>query len=178
MLRTQDDEQDAVEILTFYIGLADQDAKLVSAFLRSAGFEPGTSFPPDALVKLGVYCRLDYWEAIGVAGTDEDDLPSSHEVFEDVIGQMSGETPRFQTLELCRRVHLFALRRLIWPQTSGAPSFVLEDRSDPSEFLDEIAELLWDHRHLAAPAALCDEPVEATTRNEPSAGPDSEPDAT
>jgi hypothetical protein len=61
MLGTQDDEHDAVEIISFFIGLAEQDAQLVGAFLRSAGFEPGTSFPPDALIKLGIYCRLDYW---------------------------------------------------------------------------------------------------------------------
>jgi hypothetical protein len=152
-MRTRDDEQDAVEILSFFIGLADQDATLVSVFLQSAGIEPGTSFPRDALIKLGIHCRLGYWAAIGIAGSDKDDLPSAHEVFEDALREILGETPRFPTVELCRRVHLFALRRLTWPQTSGTPSFMLQDQSDPSAFLDSIAEFLWDHRDLGTPEA-------------------------
>jgi hypothetical protein len=146
-------EQDACDIIEFFLALAEQDAELVAGFLKSAGVEPGTSFPRTALFKLGLCCRLAYWEEIGMTSDIDDDLPSSREVFADVIAQLSGETTQFELLQLSQRVHCFALRRLTWPQTSGAPTFVLDDKSNPSDFLDSVAELLWDYRHLVSSAA-------------------------
>jgi len=143
---SQDDEHDAREIIEFFVTLAEQDADLIGAFLKSAGFEPGTAFPRDALLKLTLVCRLAHWEAIGVADLVEDGLPSSREVFDDAIAQLSGEMPRFDMLKLCQRVHQFALRHLSWPQISGAGTFVLQDQSDPSEFLDLVAEFLYEFR--------------------------------
>ncbi|HET6328314.1 MAG TPA: hypothetical protein VFG04_26770 [Planctomycetaceae bacterium] len=145
-------EYDVCHIIEFFLALAEQDAELVAAFLKSAGFEPGTSFPQATLLKLGLWCRLAYWEEIGLTSGSDDDLPSSRAVFADIIAQLSGETTRFELLQLGQRVHSFALRRLTWPQTSGTPTFVLDDRSNPSDFFDSVAEFLWNHRHLAASA--------------------------
>jgi hypothetical protein len=150
MHRTEDDEQDASEFVEFFLRLADQDAELVAAFLQSTGFEPGTSLPQEALLKLSAYCRLRDWETIGIPDTlVEENLPAAHEVLEDVIAQLSGAVSRFKANELCQRVHMFALRQLTWPQTSGQPNFVVQDTSEPAEFLDLVAELLWEFRNPA-----------------------------
>jgi hypothetical protein len=145
-------EHDACDIIEFFLALAEQDAELVACFLKSAGVEPGTSFPEAALFKLGLWCRLAYWEQIGLTSDVDDDLPSSRDVFADIIAQLSGKTTQFELLQLGQRVHGFALRRLTWPQTSGAPTFVLDDQSNPSRIFDSVAEFLWNHRHLAASA--------------------------
>jgi hypothetical protein len=156
MHRTEDDEQDAAEFVEFFLRLADQDADLVAAFLRSMGFEPGTSLPQEALLKLSAYCRHRDWETIGIPDTlVEENLPAAHEVLEDVIAQLSGAVSRFKTNELCQRVHMCALRRLTWPQTSGQPNFVLRDTSEPAELLDLVAELIWEFRNQAPSSDQC-----------------------
>jgi hypothetical protein len=147
---TPDETQDAAEIVEFFLRLADQDADLVAAFLQSTGFEPGGSFPQDALLKLSAYCRLCHWEAIGIADAPgAENLPTAQEVFADIVGHLSGAVPRFKAGELCKGVHMFALRQLTWPQTSGQPNFVVQDTSGPAEFLDLVAELLWEFRNGA-----------------------------
>jgi hypothetical protein len=150
-----DEEHDALEILEFFLRLADQDADLVGTFLLAAGFERGTSFPQDALLRLTAYCRLRHWESIGIAADDARDLPSSDQVFADVVAQLSGEPTRFETSSLCQQVQMYALRRLTWPQTGGA-TFVLQDCCQPADLLDSIADLLWKFRDLADLAALND----------------------
>jgi hypothetical protein len=145
---TQDDKQDACEFLEFFLRTADEDADLLAAYLRAVGLEPGTSFSQDTLLRLAAYFRLRNWETAGVIADSM--LPTSDEVFADVLDKLEGRSARFETRELCKRVHLFGLRRLIWPQTSSKP-FTLIDQSTPADFLDSIAELLWELRHLAGP---------------------------
>jgi hypothetical protein len=144
-------ERDAHDVIEFFVALADQDATLVADFLLSAGIEPGTALPKNALVKLGVFCRLRLWENIGLT-TGE--LPAADTVFSDIIAELSGEPPRFDIMALSRQVHTFAERRMTWPQ-SGAATFILDDRADSSQFLDGVAELLWNFRHLADGESAC-----------------------
>jgi hypothetical protein len=151
-MHAQDVEQDAREILEFFVSLAHEDADRVAAFLQSAGFEPGTEIPVSVLIKLAVWCRLCRWETSGLTAQLAHQLPKSEEVFNDVLEELSGGERRWIANDLSLRVQRFQMDHLTWPQTSGARSFVLEDQSDPSEFLDSIAEFLWHHRDLAAPA--------------------------
>jgi hypothetical protein len=142
-------EQDARDIIEFFILLAEQDAALLGDFLTSAGLEPGTSLPQTTLMKLGVFCRLALWEEVGLTACANHELPSSHAVFEDALAELEGKSPEFDVIALCERVHTFAIQRLVWPQTSGPPAFTLDDRADASDVLDCVAELLWTYRHLA-----------------------------
>jgi hypothetical protein len=145
---TTDLEQDACDLVEFFVALAQQDAALVADFLRSAGIEPGAPLPQNALLKLGIYCRLRLWEEIGLTTGGAVELPAAHTVFADILAELTGEPPQFETVVLGRQVHMFALQRLTWPQ-SGAPTFMLDDRADASDLLDFVAELLWNYRHLA-----------------------------
>jgi hypothetical protein len=140
---------DARDILEFFVGLAEQDAVLVADYLLSAGIEPGTALPKNVLLKLGVYCRLAFWEDVGLTAGANEELPSARAVFVDALAELEGDSPQLDAVVLCRRTHMFALRRLTWPQTSGASTFTLDDRADSSELLDGVAELLWHYRHLA-----------------------------
>jgi len=146
---TQDDKQDACEFLEFFLRTADEDADLLAAYLRAVGLEPGTSFSQDTLLRLAAYFRLRNWETAGVIADSM--LPTSDEVFADVLDKLEGRPTRFDTRELCKRVHLFGLRGLTWPQTSSKP-FTLVDQSTPADLLDSIAGLLWQFRHLTGPA--------------------------
>jgi hypothetical protein len=148
---TPDLEQDACDRLEFFVALAQQDGALVADFLRAAGIEPGTGLPKNALLRLGIYCRLRLWEEMGLTTGGAVELPAAHTVFADIVAELTGEPPHFETVALCRQVHTFALQRLTWPQ-SGAPTFILDDRADSSDMLDCIAELLWNYRHLAEAA--------------------------
>jgi hypothetical protein len=149
---TSDLELDACEIVEFFLRLAEQDAALVAEMLSAAGLEPGTGLPTDTLFKLAVYCRLALWEEAGLVGAD-DDLPSAASVFMDAVDELEGKSSRLELLPLCRRVHWFALRRLTWPQTSNSSTFLFDDQANTSDALDSVAELLWNFRHLAGPAA-------------------------
>jgi hypothetical protein len=142
-------ERDARDIIEFFVALAEQDAALVADCLRSAGIEPGAPIPPDVLLKLAAYCRLALWEDVGLTHGSKEELPSAHSVFEDALAQLEGQPPEFETVALCQRVHMFALQRLTWPQTSGAPTFILEDQTESSDLLDCVAEVLWRFRRLA-----------------------------
>ncbi len=142
-------ELDGFEIARFFVFLADQDADLVIGFLRSAGVEPGCTLPETALMKLAVFCRLALWEEDGVTTGANDQLPSAHSVFMDTMDELEGKSPQFDVGALLQRVHMFALHRLTWPQTSGASAFVLDDEAQSTDVLDSMAELLWRYRHLA-----------------------------
>jgi hypothetical protein len=151
-MSTADLELDACEIVEFFVRLAEQDAALVAELLSSARLEPGTGLPPEPLFKLAVYCRLALWEEAGFISPD-DDLPSAQSVFMDAVDELEGKSARLELLPLCQRVHWFALQRLTWPQTSSSPAFLLDDQTKTSDVLDSVAELLWNYRHLAGPAA-------------------------
>jgi hypothetical protein len=148
-MHAQDVEQDAHEILEFFVSLAHEDADHVAAFLRSAGFEPGTEFPVPVLVKLAVWCRLCRWEGSGLTAQVEHQLPQSAEVFADILGELSGKECRWVGNDLCLRVQRFQMERLTWPQTSGS-TFLINDASAPDDFFDSMAELLWELRDLVS----------------------------
>ncbi len=156
---TTDLERDALDIIEFFVALADQDAVLVRHLLTAAGLEPGTGLPPDALFKLAIYCRIALWEHAGLV-TPDDELPSADSVFLDALAELEGRRPRFDIAALGHRVHFYALERLTWPQTSGAPSFVLDDQAEPTNVLDCVVELLWNYRHLAEPTTSASEPTQ------------------
>jgi hypothetical protein len=152
-MKHADLELDVHDSIEFFVALAHQDAALVAEFLNSTGVEPGSSLPRNAVLKLGVYCRLQFWEDIGLTADAAVELPSAHAVFADLVAELEGESPQFETAALCRQVHMFAMQRLTWPQ-SGAPAFTLDDRAHSSDVLDCVAELLWNHRHLAEAGTL------------------------
>jgi hypothetical protein len=155
-MHTPDSEEDAREILEFFVALAHEDADRVGAFLKSAGFEPGTEFPATVLVKLAVWCRLCRWEASGLTAQAERQLPSSDEVFVDILEETSGRESRWVANDLSLRVMRFQMERLTWPQTSGS-TFLINDASAPDDFFDSMAELLWELRDLvSSPGALSD----------------------
>jgi hypothetical protein len=147
-VKATDVERDAQNVIEFFIALAWQDAALVADFLKSAGIAPGTSFPKNALIKLALFCRLRLWEDIGLTSSGAGELPTAHTVFADILAELSGDPPRFETMTLSRQVHTFAEGHFTWPQ-SGAATFRLEDRTDSSDMLDCVAELLYSFRHLA-----------------------------
>jgi hypothetical protein len=146
-MNTADVELDVRDHIEFTIALAWQDAALVAEFLNSAGIEPGTPLPKNALIKLAMYCRLRLWEQIGLTSGGSGQLPAAHAVFADIIRELEGESSRFEINTLSRQIHSFAEQRLTWPQ-SGA-TFTLDDQADSSEVLDCVAEFLWNYRHLA-----------------------------
>jgi hypothetical protein len=146
-MNAADVELDVRDHIGFTIALAWQDADLVAEFLKSAGIEPGTPLPKDALVKLAMYCRLRLWEEIGVTPGGAAQVPAARAVFADIIRELEGKPPRIQIDTLSRQIHNFAKQRLTWPQ-SGA-TFTLDDQADSSDLLDRITVLLWNSRHLA-----------------------------
>lgn len=155
-MHAQDVEQDAREILEFFVSLAHEDADRVAAFLQTAGFEPGTEFPVSVLVKLAVWCRLCRWEVSGLIAQVEHQLPKSEEVFADILEELSGRECRWVANDLCLRIQRFQMERLTWPQTSGS-TFIINDASAPDDFFDSMAELLWELRDLvSSPEALPD----------------------
>ena len=167
---TTDLERDALDIIEFFVALADQDAVLVSHLLTAAGLEPGTGLPRDPLLKLALYCRLALWEHAGLV-TPDDELPSADSVFRDALAELEGRRPHFDIVALGHQVHFYALGRLTWPQISGAPSFLLDDQADSTDVLDGIAELLWTYRHLAEPTTSASGPTQqpreaSTTKGE------------
>jgi hypothetical protein len=147
-MNATDLERDVFELILFKVAIANQDGDRVAEFLSFAGIEPGTSLPRNTLIKLSIYRRLRLWEEIGLTSGSAVELPTAHAVFADIVGELEGEPPRFEIGALWRRVDTFAFERLTWPQ-SGAPTFMLDDRSDSSDTLECIAELLWNYRHLA-----------------------------
>jgi hypothetical protein len=107
-------------------------------------------------VKLAVWCRLSRWEASGLTAQVEHQLPTSDEIFADILEETSGRETRWVANDLSLRVQRFQLEHLTWPQTSGA-TFVINDASAPDDFFDAMAELLWEFRDLVlTPEALPD----------------------
>lgn len=132
----------------------ERDARLVAAFLESIGLSldagNGVGFPEDWLLKLAALLKIARWERAGITAQLGVDLPTSEEVYLDLITLVPGQPARFSGPELSRRVLLIHLGRIAWSPWEHRPAAVaIEQSLAPDEFLDRLAQFLWDHRHLA-----------------------------
>ena len=152
-----DNRRDTVDYFVAVIFEAHRQADMVAAFLEATGFLPPAKkrkgktwyLPPGVLIKLGVLVKLYQWDRAGLLPYVDTELPHWRDVYDDVVGELHGHPTRFSAKELSARVLEVFSRDMSWRQFGGrAVEIAAGPTSDPDQFLENFARLLWDHRHL------------------------------
>ena len=157
MIVITDEFKDAVDILAAVVRDAHHQAEMVVMFLESAGFLPPPAeregrtwyLPPGLLLKLGALTKLYLLEKAGLKDQFSKELPSWQDVYHDVIAETAGKEVRFSGERLSTDLLKVFSQRLCWtPIENSAAAVAISQTIDPEAFLDQLAELLWESRHL------------------------------
>ena len=157
MIASADQDKDVVDILTAVISDAHHQAEMVGAFLESIGFLPPAAertgktwhLPPDFLLKVGALTKLYLLEQADLREQIPNELPSWQEVYSDLIAEAEGKETRFTGKKLSTDLLKVLYRQLCWtPLNNSAAAVAVSQTIDPDTLLDELAELLWESRHL------------------------------
>lgn len=146
-------------------------ADLTAACLTASGYRPAesslttrTPIPDDYpavqqwqgfLLNLAAALRIYAWEQAGLKNVLPADLPSSTEAFGSLIpAETSGSSENCQTIvtPLCQRVFRVWLERFSRASRGAIATDILLPTNTISEdaFLENLADLLWENRHLAS----------------------------
>jgi hypothetical protein len=154
-----DQRKDVEALLIPFIREAHCQAEAVVVFLKAMGLSPSpegrpknpVSFAPDLLWKIAAFMRLYQWEKIGLYQFLPANLPSSREVFKDILeGGSQNGGPRFSGEELAKTVMWVYLTQLAWDRWPGmAAEVAIAQAVSPDQALDLVAQFLWQFRNLS-----------------------------
>ena len=149
-------------ILEAIIREAEFTADLVVEFLKQHGLKPHrrprsdipTTRPSgpaaDFVLDLGAAIRLRMWERGGMATSISPNLPASADALIAAANRVQGEAISAQVADLQLRVFQAWFENIA---RDGQPDLgtdvLLPTIDDPEELLDQVADFLWRHRHLA-----------------------------
>jgi hypothetical protein len=153
-----DQRRDTESLLRAVLTEAHRQADLVAAFLVKIGFCPPPdrrgpgdtcALPQDMLLKLGALVRIYQWERAEMLPHLRADLPSSGQLLDDIEAQTQGDPPRFSGEQVNREVLKAFLEQIAWSRVEGTSADLAMVQSVATEqLLDQVARLLWRHRHL------------------------------
>ncbi len=131
---------------------AAEDVELAFRFLSLAGILPpaGTraqrpcAVPLEVILKAAALMRLLQWESAG-APPAGDALPSSQELRDDLA--KLPDTERFEARRISRDVLGIWMSTMSWRALRPGADVIVRD-VQPQSVADELAQLLWQFRHL------------------------------
>ena len=97
------------------------------------------------------WSRLAYWESTGAAEYLPDDLPTATGMLGAICFPDQASAEGLRAGDITRRVLEIRLSGIV-PMRIGDQHHELVVAGDPDAMLDQIAQLLWKHRHLGCAA--------------------------
>jgi hypothetical protein len=144
-------DQHVRDVVRTTISEAERALDGALAVLRAIGvYGTGSSsrpIPQSFALKLAACVRLAQWEEAGIAAALPAGLPTSGEVWDDLITSPRTGKERFPGRELAMQVFRLRLGQMAWHPPTPSADVVVGDLSGP-ELVDELAALLFQFRHL------------------------------
>ena len=144
----------AIDLISYAVGRADEDADRVLALLRIAGLHTSGArtipIPPEILLELAAVLRMRAWELAGIHVHREAGLPEARLAFDELLSQMErphaqpGDFGRLSSTvaSLCANCFVFAA-----PEVVGA-EVLLSDFLEEDESIEAVARLFSERPDL------------------------------
>ena len=151
-----------VSFVAAMIRLGHRQADLAAAFLREVGIQPAPgqtlALPREFLLEVGAIMQIAQWEQSGLRDLMPVDLPSAGAALDDLARRLYETSEEYAANQSGTELSMQVMKAWIRHCALAAPEelgvdVVLHGRP-AVELLEEIADFLWQHRHLA------DDPVE------------------
>jgi len=146
----------AIDLITYAVGRADEDADRVLSLLRIAGLHPSSAralaIPPEILLEFAAVLRMRAWELSGIHVHREAGLPDARRAFNELLSRMErpGARPQdfgglsSEVLSLCANRFVLAA-----PEVVGA-EVLLADSLQEDELIEAVARLFRERPDLLA----------------------------